>query len=121
MTSSHGIGTVVAPHGFKFPSIYTANLSAMLSSLQSTAPFSMVPRVIAFLCTVTNCLFNRCSSARATLRGGIVIRGLSVPLSGRVTDPPDPMDMDCSAMNAETIAAVVDSSARSASVGALGI
>lgn len=41
-------------HKFTCSSRYATNLSAMLFSSQLTVPFSIVPSVMAFLCTVTN-------------------------------------------------------------------
>lgn len=100
--------------------MYSANLSATLFSLQPTAPFSVVPRVIAFLCTVTNCRLIRCSSDRVTIRGGSLTTGLTSMGRESVIEPPRLPDALCSAIKAATIAVVVASRVRNASVGALG-
>lgn len=107
-------------HALRLPSTYVANLSATLSSLQSTCPFSIVPSVIAFLCTVINCRLRRCSSESVMLRGGRVIRGRTVSLSDNVIGPPGDEDATCSAIIAATMDVAVFSRVLSASVGAFG-
>lgn len=92
----------------------------MLSSLQSTAPFSTVPSVIAFLCTVTNCRFILCSSDSVIFREGRLTRGLRLGDRASVTGPPIPPEAACSDMIALTIVVEVCSRVRRASVGALG-
>lgn len=93
------------------------NLVVILSSPQSTAPFSVVPKVIAFLWTVTNWRLSLCNSESVILCGGSVMCGLSVvEMVDKLSWPPVPV---CSAKMAETIAAVVCSSVCRASVGAL--
>lgn len=95
------------------------NFSAMLPSLQSTVPFSVVPSVIAFLCIVTNCRFSRCNSDSVTLRAGKVSFGFKAADSGSVTGPPIPPVEDCSAMMADTMTVAVCSNVCSASEGAI--
>ena len=122
------------------PSTYLANFSATASSPQSTAPFSVVPSVIAFLCAATNCRFARCSSGSVTRRAGSSTRTFTCPCVAeeeeeeveeeeeeeeeegreRETGPPSPPEAACSAMIAATMAVDVCSSVRSASEGAFG-
>lgn len=118
--SGQSCKTAIYDYELRFSAMYRENLSAMLLSLQFTAPFSVVPRVIAFLCIVTNCRFIRCSSERVTFRDGKPTVGFRPPGRDNAIVPPRPPDAACSAMIAATIALVVDSSARRASVGALG-
>lgn len=102
-------------HDFRFSSRYVTNLLVILSSAQFTAPFSVVPRVMAFLCTVTNCRFSRCSSDRVMFRDGNMMCGLTVPEGLRLSRPPIPV---CSANIVETMVVVVCSRICKASVGA---
>ena len=104
----------------KFSSKYATNFLATLSSFQSTDPFSVVPRVIAFLCIVTNCLLSRCSSERVIVRAGRVTFVFKVGERLRVASPPTPIPSAaaCSAIMADTIAAETCSRVCKASVGA---
>jgi hypothetical protein len=77
ITSTQSPLTVHHPHQahcFTFSSKYLTNFSATLFSSQSTRPFSTVPSVIAFLCTVTNARLWRCSSESVSVRAGSAIR-----------------------------------------------
>lgn len=95
------------------------NFDAMRSSSQSTAPFSVVPSVMAFLCTVTNWRFSLCSSDIVIFRGGRLIFALSVGVMDSCIGPPYEPAADCSAMIVETMDRVVFSRLSNASVGAL--
>ena len=90
----------------------------MLSSLQSTEPFSVEPKVIAFLWIVTNCRLSLCSSDNVTVRAGNVIWGRIVAETGRTTDPPAPCVISCWDIMADTMLADVCSNVLSASLGA---
>lgn len=107
--------------GFRFSSRYVTNLFAILSSPQSTAPFSVVPSVIAFLCTVTNWRFSLCNSESVMFREGRHICGLNVGDNGRRTVPPDPWAVDCADNIRDTKAIVVCSRVCKASVGAFTV
>lgn len=97
---------------------YVTNLLVTLPSPQSTVPLSVVPRVMAFLWTATNWRFSLCSSDSVIFLGGRVIQSLSVEDEvgmDKLSGPPSPV---WSERTAETMAAVVCSSAWRASVGA---
>lgn len=105
-------------HDFKFSSKYATNFVAICSSLQSTVPFSVVPRVIAFLCTVTNWRLSLCNSERVIFRDGRFTFGVREAGSDRITGPPVPCNAVASVMIADTIEVVVCSNVCNVSVGA---
>jgi hypothetical protein len=59
---------------FKFSQKYLTNFSAMFSLLRSILPPSVVPMLMAFLCTVTNCRSSLCSFDRLTICIGTCCR-----------------------------------------------
>ena len=95
----------------------SANLRPMFSSSKSTAPRSVVPRVIAFLWFVTNCRLILCISDNVTIRGGRRTDTLVLLDRGMKTDPPSGCELDMETI-AETTAAVVCSRICNASDGA---
>lgn len=109
-------------HDFRFSSRYSANLRATASSVKSTTPFSIVPMVIAFLCTVTNDLLYRCTSDKVRVRAGRLIETFNPGDNSTVVGPPrdNPWVADWCAITAEAIAVVVCSSMWSVSEGVVG-
>lgn len=101
----------------KFCSRYSTNFLATVSSVKSTAPFSVAPSVIAFLCVVTNARLSRCNSDNEMERPGNCNR-TRIQGKVRLTTPPKPPEDACSIIIMDKILLVMFSNVWRASVGA---